>query len=210
MAANAAMLSDDFAVTKKLSDMNSMWDIVRKILVLSAIGTFKKKWFKSFNCVFTKVFSKFHKLELLVFKLVKASHELSSDNFKQLLELILEPKPVRSKVDEIMEDWTRKCVVVSDISNDWAQQYLSLSYVFDEAFSNVMGLIDFDEMSIVISNLPDRKAAGLSGISNELWKHCDKSVLDMLLVLLNFCLAHESVPGPWKEAWVSMIPKPYE
>ncbi|KAG9284349.1 hypothetical protein G9A89_023606 [Geosiphon pyriformis] len=32
----------------------------------------------------------------------------------------------------------------------------------------------------------------------------------MLLVFLNSCLFHESVPGPWKEAWVSMISKPYE
>ncbi|KAG9288511.1 hypothetical protein G9A89_015717 [Geosiphon pyriformis] len=32
----------------------------------------------------------------------------------------------------------------------------------------------------------------------------------MLLVLLNFCLVGKSVPGPWREAWVSMIPKPYE
>ncbi|KAG9288919.1 hypothetical protein G9A89_019541 [Geosiphon pyriformis] len=32
----------------------------------------------------------------------------------------------------------------------------------------------------------------------------------MLLVLLNFCLVGELVPEPWREAWVSMIPKPYE
>ncbi|KAG9294435.1 hypothetical protein G9A89_001940 [Geosiphon pyriformis] len=35
-------------------------------------------------------------------------------------ELILEPEPVRSKVDEIIEGWTKKHAVVSDISNDWA------------------------------------------------------------------------------------------
>ncbi|KAG9303702.1 hypothetical protein G9A89_018599 [Geosiphon pyriformis] len=32
----------------------------------------------------------------------------------------------------------------------------------------------------------------------------------MLSVLLNLCLTHKSVLGPWREAWVSMIPKPYE
>ncbi|KAG9292060.1 hypothetical protein G9A89_017960 [Geosiphon pyriformis] len=70
--------------------------------------------------------------------------------------------------------------------------------------------ISLDELLTIVKDLPDGKAAGLSGISNKLWRHCDKSVLDMLLVLLNFCLVGESVPGPWKEAWVSMIPKPYE
>ncbi|KAG9289900.1 hypothetical protein G9A89_010206 [Geosiphon pyriformis] len=89
-------------------------------------------------------------------------------------------------------------------------KYHLLGYVFDKAFSGVMGLIDFDELFGVVSNLPDGKAAGLSGISNELWKHCNILVLNMLLVFLNFCLSEESVSGLWREAWVSMIPKPYK
>ncbi|KAG9306817.1 hypothetical protein G9A89_005718 [Geosiphon pyriformis] len=125
-------------------------------------------------------------------------------------ELVLEPALVKAKVDAVMERWTRKRNIVSDVTGVWDRQYQPLEYVFDNTFSGVMSLIDFDEMFNVVLNLPDGKAAGLSGISNELWKHCDKSVLDMLLVLLNVCLEHESVPGPWKEAWVSIIPKPYE
>ncbi|KAG9299063.1 hypothetical protein G9A89_020376 [Geosiphon pyriformis] len=100
--------------------------------------------------------------------------------------------------------------MVSDVPNVWHCQYQLLEYVFDEAFPGVICSITFDEMSDVISNLPDEKAAGLSGISNELWKHYNRSVLDMLLVLLNFCLNCESVSRPWKKAWMSMIPKPYE
>ncbi|KAG9293667.1 hypothetical protein G9A89_019004 [Geosiphon pyriformis] len=58
-----------------------------------------------------------------------------------------------------------------------------------------MNSISFDEMFNVISSLPDGKTA---------------VVLDMLLVLLNFCLVCELVPGPWRKAWVLMIPKPYK
>ncbi|KAG9285360.1 hypothetical protein G9A89_010835 [Geosiphon pyriformis] len=87
---------------------------------------------------------------------------------------------------------------------------LSLDYVFDGVFFSVIYLIDSDELFVVVSNLPNGKAAGLSGISNELWKHCNNSVLAMLFVLLNLCLIHKSVPGSWREAWISMIPKPYE
>ncbi|KAG9307278.1 hypothetical protein G9A89_017106 [Geosiphon pyriformis] len=249
----------------KFSDMNAMWNIVHKIMVFSVGGAFKKKWFKGFDSVFTKSSSRFHKLELLVFKLVKASRFAFSNGFASLLEvwhrldfsgvlvvkslflsdsnfdlirsvpakakksyrslkfleskhtkefsikqaigvlersfrkvvldhlvvgdkLILEPVLVKSKVDEIMEGWTRKCEVVSDLSEDWVHQYWPLDYMFDGAFSDVMCSISFNELSAVVKDLPDGKAAGLSGISNELWKHCDKSVLDMLLVLLNFCL----------------------
>ncbi|KAG9303014.1 hypothetical protein G9A89_006231 [Geosiphon pyriformis] len=56
MAANAAMFSDNFII-------------------------FKKKWFKDFNGVFTKEFSRFYKLEYLVSKIVKASHEICDVSF---------------------------------------------------------------------------------------------------------------------------------
>ncbi|KAG9295738.1 hypothetical protein G9A89_008966 [Geosiphon pyriformis] len=320
--ANAAMFSDKFAIFVRFSDLDVMWDIIRKVMVLLADGTFKKKWFKDFDRVFSKESSKFHKLELLVSKIIKASQKgdvvgfasfmdcwASLNNVKVLIirdlmdsgmdsghvfsalsstwksyraskliesqntkeanirsvidrrmesfevdkshtirsvlertfckvvldhlvvdsELVLKPEQVKSKVDMIMESWIRKCQVVDDMSSKWCRQYWPLEYVFNEAFLEVMCPIGFDKLFGVVSVLPDGKAAGLSvlpevlvsfleakillvtsGISNELWKHCDRSVLEMLLVLLNSCLAGELVPGPWKEAWVSMIPKSYE
>ncbi|KAG9288539.1 hypothetical protein G9A89_006035 [Geosiphon pyriformis] len=282
IAANAAMFLDDFFLASKFLDLDTMWNIICKIMVLSANSTFKKRWFKSFEDVFTKVFFRFYKLELLVSKLVKALYLVSSDNFASLLKvwnrlnstgasavrslflsssnfglihsalaktrklycsskllksrhaeessikqainkrmesfeldkghtiksvlehpfhkvvlnhlvvndkLVLEPELVKFKVDVIMKRWTRKHRV---------------------CFFNIMNSIGFDEMFAVVSNLPDGKAAGLSGILNELWKCCDKSVLDMLLVLLNCYLVCESVPGLWKEAWVLIILKPYK
>ncbi|KAG9300918.1 hypothetical protein G9A89_004976 [Geosiphon pyriformis] len=261
LAANASMFLDAFGVAVEFSDMDAIWNIICKIMVFSADSTFKKKWFKDFDGVFTKTSSRFHKLELLVSKLVKASHLASSNGFAFLLEvwhkldspgasvvkslffsgsnfdlicfalaktrklycsfklleskhaeeslikqaigkkiesfelnkghiirnvlehpfrkmvldylivedeLVLESGLVKSKVDEIMESWTRKRVVVSDISEDWACQYWPLDYVFDSAFSDVMCSISFDELLSVVKDLPDKKAAGLSGISNKL------------------------------------------
>ncbi|KAG9305537.1 hypothetical protein G9A89_003600 [Geosiphon pyriformis] len=60
-------------------------------------------------------------------------------------EIILEPNPVKSKVDEIMKGWTWRHGVVLDVNNE----------CFNDLFS-------------VVSDLPNGKAAGLSGISNEL------------------------------------------
>ncbi|KAG9302894.1 hypothetical protein G9A89_022310 [Geosiphon pyriformis] len=125
-------------------------------------------------------------------------------------ELVLEPSLVKSKIDLIMKSWTQKCQTVPGVPKDWCCQYQFLEYIFDEAFSGVMCSIDFEEFFGVVSNLLDGKTAGLLGISNELWKHCDKSILNMLLVPLNCCLSNESVSTPWKEAWVSIIPKSYK
>ncbi|KAG9296061.1 hypothetical protein G9A89_011913 [Geosiphon pyriformis] len=87
LTANVSMFSDAFGVAVRFSDVDAMWDIIRKIMVLSAGGTFKKKWFKVLDGVFTKTSSRFHKLELLVSKLVKALRLASSDSFASFLEV---------------------------------------------------------------------------------------------------------------------------
>ncbi|KAG9286510.1 hypothetical protein G9A89_014676 [Geosiphon pyriformis] len=76
-------------------------------------------------------------------------------------DLILEPEQVKSKVDAIMEGWTRKRQVIDNVSDDWHLQYWPLEYVFDEAFSGVMCSIEYDEFLGVVSDLPDGKTAGL-------------------------------------------------
>ncbi|KAG9295902.1 hypothetical protein G9A89_006641 [Geosiphon pyriformis] len=267
-ANNASMFLDEFVTTKWFSDLDVIWDAVRKTIILSAEGTFRKKWFKGFNSVFNKVSSRFHKLELLMSKLVRSFHLVSNKNFALLLdtwnkldsvgassikslflsgsgfnaihsklskarksycssklieskraeefrirqavkrrmesfevdkgytirsvlecpfckvvldhlvveeELVLEPGLIKSKVDVIMEVWTWKHVVVSDISDVWMHQFQSLEYVFNGAFSNVMCSISFEEMFSVVSNLSDGKVTGFSSITNELWKHCNNS-----------------------------------
>ncbi|KAG9303703.1 hypothetical protein G9A89_018600 [Geosiphon pyriformis] len=176
IAAHAAMFSSMFKMAKRSLDLDAMWNIVCGVMGSSTDETFKRKWFKSYNSVFTKVSSKFHKLELLVFRLVKAFRLVSSDDFVLLLGIwdrldsggTAEPDLVKSEVDKIMEGWTRKHRVVSDISGNWTYQYQPLNYVFDGAFSGVMDLIGSDELFAVVSNLSNDKAAGLFGISNEL------------------------------------------
>ncbi|KAG9293968.1 hypothetical protein G9A89_019306 [Geosiphon pyriformis] len=286
------MFSSEFAVSLRFSDLDAIWCVVHKIMTLLANKIFKKKWFKEFDKVFIKDSSKFHKLELLVFKIVKALYGEDAGHFVYLIKcwssvdnvkssvvqnlvdsgagsdhicsaffgarkfyhafkitesLRAKKANIRSAIDKKMESFKvnkshmirsvlecpfhkvvldylvvnndlilkpdlvkSKHYVANDILINWCCQYQPLDYVFDEVFSDIICLIGFDEFFGVVSDLPDDKAVGLSGILNELWKHCDKSVLDMLLVILNLCLSNELVSGPWKKAWVSIISKPYE
>ncbi|KAG9284125.1 hypothetical protein G9A89_022899 [Geosiphon pyriformis] len=50
----------------------------------------------------------------------------------------------------------------------WAHQYASLNHVNNNVFSGVMSNISLNELSLVICGLSNNKAAGLSGITNEL------------------------------------------
>ncbi|KAG9300321.1 hypothetical protein G9A89_011394 [Geosiphon pyriformis] len=233
MSANAAIFSNKFAASMKFLNLDAIWNTICKIM------------FKGFDDVFTKESLRFHKLELLVSKIVRVLHKenivdfsAGSDHicsaffgarrfyhiaklaeslrakeanirsainrriksfkvnksytirsvleysfrkvaFNHLVinnELILESDLVKSK--------TRKYGVIDDISDNWHHQYQLLEYVFDKAFFGIMCSIKVDELVNVVFDLPDGKAAGLLG-------HCDKTVLDMLLVLLNFCLSSE-------------------
>ncbi|KAG9302353.1 hypothetical protein G9A89_011779 [Geosiphon pyriformis] len=77
----------------------------------------------------------------------------------------------------------------------WSQQYMSLNYVNDNAFSDVMNEIGLEKLSLVVDNLLNDKAAGLLKILNKLWKHCGEEVLVCLLRLLNLCLSLSAVLG---------------
>ncbi|KAG9287184.1 hypothetical protein G9A89_001592 [Geosiphon pyriformis] len=81
MLVNVTMFSGEFTVSVRFWNLNTMWCVVCKVMTLLTNEIFKKKWFKRFDKVFTKDSSKFHKLELLVSKIVKALYEEDARNF---------------------------------------------------------------------------------------------------------------------------------
>ncbi|KAG9304593.1 hypothetical protein G9A89_020157 [Geosiphon pyriformis] len=219
--ANAIMFSDEFVTSARFLNLDAMWSVVRKIMVLSANEVFKKKWFKGFNNVFTKKSSRFHKLKLLVSKIVKALHEeciFLDNNRASVVQSVIDfgadtdgvcsalfsakkfycasklAKSLRVKKANIRSVVLNHLVMGDELvlEPDLVKSKTRKHVVVNDAFSGVMCAIDFDELHYVVSDLPDGKATSLLGISNELWKHCDELVLGLLLVLLNFCLSCES------------------
>ncbi|KAG9303888.1 hypothetical protein G9A89_005798 [Geosiphon pyriformis] len=110
-------------------------------------------------------------------------HKIVLDHLVLNGELILKLAEVKAKKHKVLDS-------VSDL---WSCQYASLDYIVDNAFSGVINEIWLGDLCAVVKNLPDGKAAGLSDVSNELWKHCDNLVLSCLLNLLNSCLMHRDV-----------------
>ncbi|KAG9305683.1 hypothetical protein G9A89_022605 [Geosiphon pyriformis] len=80
--------------------------------------------------------------------------------------IVVEPEEIKLKNNKIMKEWTKKQLE-----------------------------IDMAELFLVIDDLPNDKAARLSGIPNELWKHCNGEVLVCLLKLMNLCLSLDTVPA---------------
>ncbi|KAG9298835.1 hypothetical protein G9A89_015856 [Geosiphon pyriformis] len=84
---NFAMFSDKFTDSYSSSNLNSMWSVICKAICFSVNEVFSKTWFKDFDSGFTKSSSHYHRLELLVSKLVKASHSMSLIEFVSLLDV---------------------------------------------------------------------------------------------------------------------------
>ncbi|KAG9307687.1 hypothetical protein G9A89_023252 [Geosiphon pyriformis] len=179
---NFAMFSDKFTDCCCSSDLDGMWGAIHKVIYFSANEVFSKTWSKNFDGGFTKCFSYYHRLKLLVSKLVKASYSVSSIGFIFLLnpfckitlnylvvdrDLILEPGLVKFHVNRIMKSLTRKHVVVNNVSDKWYCQLQLLKYVFDDAFLNIMHPIEVEEFLGVVLSLPNNKAAGLSSTTTQ-------------------------------------------
>ncbi|KAG9284394.1 hypothetical protein G9A89_023651 [Geosiphon pyriformis] len=86
MTANTTVFSDNFTTTKHLLNLNAMWSMICKVMLLSVDEMiFRRKWFKSFDGIFIKESSRFHKLKLLVSKIIKVFCEEDSNRFAFLM-----------------------------------------------------------------------------------------------------------------------------
>ncbi|KAG9286845.1 hypothetical protein G9A89_012395 [Geosiphon pyriformis] len=122
-----------------------------KVLIAANAAMFSDKFV--FSVVFSdldSISSRFHKLEILISRIVKTSYEKNSVRLTSLIDHWTSLDPDKALAIQIF------------LNSD------SLEYVFDSVFLDVIHSIDFDELFDVISDLLNDKTAGLSGILNEL------------------------------------------
>ncbi|KAG9292500.1 hypothetical protein G9A89_001573 [Geosiphon pyriformis] len=151
--------------------------------------------------------SKYYESKIAENSAIKKAIDYRMENFcsnkKKIIKSILEHLFYKVVLDHLVVDdelVIKPNEIKLKISDLWAQQYRSLNYVDNNAFFDVMVGIGMEELSLVVDELPNNKAARLSGIPNELWKHCGGEILACLLKLLNLCLSMGAVSNLWKEA----------
>ena len=69
---------------------------------------------------------------------------------------------------------------------------------------------NFDEWISVLKSLPNDKAAGPSGITNEMMRHLGSKTQYLLWQLIQMCFTIGDIPNEWKIAHIYPIPKPSE
>ncbi|KAG9288552.1 hypothetical protein G9A89_006048 [Geosiphon pyriformis] len=220
MAANAAMLHDDFLAAGMHSNLDAMWVALHKVLCLSAEAVFKKKWFKNYDHVFVKESSKFHKLKLLVSKL-----GLDSVNASMVKSLFLS---VLSKVRKLYHSSKMseaECVRKSRIRSAIDKRIESFELNKDHTIRNVLEhpfykvTLDHLVMDNKLVLEPDlvktktRKHNVVSVVSSLLEYIFDDAFFDVICPIdfdkMSSVISNLS-DGKVAGFFVSMIPKPYE
>ena len=66
--------------------------------------------------------------------------------------------------------------------------------------------VSVEIVSSLVANLDVHKAAGTDGLPPRLFK-ASPYVVRLITILINKCIASSSVPGQWKQAVVTPVPK---
>ncbi|KAG9296006.1 hypothetical protein G9A89_011858 [Geosiphon pyriformis] len=188
---NARMLSDEFATAVKHSDLDKWFKnfdsvftkvflkfhqlklLVSKIIKVSCEGSGVNLNFidsgADSNCIYSTLFGirkSYHASKLAEFLAAKEANIKSAIDRKMESFKMNKSHTIRSVLE------CPFCKVVLNhlvVDNELILEPGSLlDYVFNEAFSGVMHSVEFNELLDVVSDLPDGKAAGLLGITNEL------------------------------------------
>ncbi|KAG9291836.1 hypothetical protein G9A89_012121 [Geosiphon pyriformis] len=185
---------------KKASSLcNMIDDGVSLDSILCHLSNIKKRYYRSKYIEF-KVAK-----DVLIRKAIEKYIKNFSSNKEHIIKSVLECSFHKVVLDYLVVD--NDLILLPDKVKS---TYALLDYVDNNAFCDVMSNISSNKFFWVIKSLPNRKAAGFSGIPNKLWKHSDELVLGGLLDITNACLVSGAVLIQWKQAWVSIIPKLYD
>jgi hypothetical protein len=91
----------------------------------------------------------------------------------------------------------------------WANEYLPKQNIDSNWYSEALYSFTIEEVLDTLSQLPNNKACGPSGISYEMIKHSGNNNNCLLAItsLFNRCLTAQTVPKQWKECHIFPISK---
>jgi len=94
------------------------------------------------------------------------------------------------------------------LNNRWTIQYQPQDHIDPNVYTNLMQPPTYDEWISTLHGLPNNKAAGPSGISNEMMSHLGSRLQHLLWQLICMCFILGEIPNEWKIAHIYPIPKP--
>ena len=117
------------------------------------------------------------------------------NNIKFDNDIITDPTTIKSHIQQHFDDWTARRDINQDIfQSDWQSEYSPKTDINPNWYSSTLSNFTQEEIISTISQLPNNKACGLSGISYEMIKHAGPSFISAITSLFNRCLTLQSIP----------------
>jgi len=122
----------------------------------------------------------------------------------------IDPDDIKSATINHFQNFALPSSPAPLMSSRWIDQFNPRDYVDESHYSNLMQPPTYDEWVAVLKSLPNNKAAGPSGISNEMLSHLGDKLQQLLWKLICMCFTLGDVPNEWKIAHIYPIPKPMD
>ena len=130
------------------------------------------------------------------------------NNIKSNNAIITEPSTIKTHIQNHFDEWTAPRQINEHLFNSyWANEYLPKQNIDSSWYSEALHSFTIEEILDTLSQLPNNKACGPSGISYEMIKHSGNNCLLAIISLFNRCLTAQTVPKQWKEGHIFPISK---
>jgi ribonuclease HI len=96
---------------------------------------------------------------------------------------------------------------IEHLNDSWKEQYTPREYIEEDWFNSLDRRIEEEELTAILKNLPNNKAAGPSGIKYEMLKNLGREGISVLTELFNLFLIKGITPRSWKESLLYPISK---
>ena len=107
----------------------------------------------------------------------------------------IDPDEIKHAVTDHFQNFAIPNSRAYPMSRKWKAQYRPKDYINDNWYSNLMQPPTFDEWLAVLKSLPSDKAAGPSGITNEMISHLGSKTQHLLWQLICMCFSIGEIPN---------------
>src|SRR3954469_25909433 len=201
-------LSLDISSTPKImSSLKTLQQLTHKQLSIE-LNIYKKEKIKEaienrITLLSTK--PKFLINNILEHKNPKASFTKIIDPNKS--ELIFNPSEIKDKITKHYEEVFHIRSINHQLLQKWNTHYMPITTIDEKWYSSLLNPITESEISITISQLPNNKAPGPSGITYKFIKETSKEITPHLKNIFNNILENKTFPTKWKQHNIYPISK---
>src|SRR6185436_12204000 len=117
------------------------------------------------------------------------------NNIKIPNDIITDPKLIKEHIKQHFNNWTAyRPIDTQEFTSNWSEEYQPKTTTSPDYYSSALTEFSLNEISTTLSQLPNNKACGPSGISYEMLKQAGPAFLQTITAFFNRCIQTNHIP----------------